>query len=264
MAGYYLREKDRILFSTDVMNESELPQTVFLTMEWEYVDGVPDGWDVSVPVWLDVKGVCLNEPTGVSPEDVVFNATTKTGWTPSFTGDLYLMVPHVHDGNTKQELYLDGKKICESVSNYGESEDFITHVGMYGHEKEEKETDHEHEDEHGGGHEDEHGDGHGDEHEHEEEPGSHHDHSSSDHIMHISSISQCTNAGMIGPSNTLTLTSFYDMTQHTAMKDHDGELEPIMGIEFLHVARVKDEAVKDILAMIPPDLSKFFQRVGRA
>jgi hypothetical protein len=60
--------------------------------------------------------------------------------------------------------------------------------------------------------------------------------------MHISSIER------------LTLTSYYDMNLHTPMQDHDGGLEPIMGIELLHAARKQGEALKDILAMKPPGL----------
>jgi len=273
--GYYLRENDQVFFATDIMNESELDRTVYLTMEWEYVEGIPEGFDVVIPVWLNVKGNCLNESMGVGADETVFNATTNTGWTPQFSGDLFLLTGHVHDGNTKQEIYMDGKKICENLSRYGENEAFVTHVGMYGHEKNSHEHEHDEDgeedgehhhdegDEEGGEHHHDEGDEEGGEHHHDEgdEEGSEHDHSSSDHIMHISSITECTNIGMISPKNKFTITSFYDMTLHPGMMGHDGEAEPIMGIEFLHIARPKDEAIRDIIARGQGDLASFQRAV---
>ena len=231
----------------DIMNEADFDRTVFVTMEYEYLEGTPEGFQVAIPVWMDVKGACLTQPTGVGPENTVFQATSKPGWSPNFSGDLFLAVGHVHDGNTKQELFIDGKKVCTNNPRYGESPGFITHVGMYGHGKDKtKSTDpgHEHEHEHG----------------HEEEPG-HHDHGSSDHIAHISSVNQCKNLGMVGPSNTFTLTSYYNLTMHPGMEDHDGGLEPIMGIEYLFFARPKDEAVTNWdSSKKKPDINKFLNR----
>jgi hypothetical protein len=239
-------------FALDIMNESEEERTLNFYIEWEYVEGIPDGFDVAFPVWLDVKGNCLESPPNVGPQDIIFNSTMKYWWSPKFTGDLFLMVPHIHDGNTKQEIYMDGKMVCESIPAYGETEEFITHVGMFGHEKEKEAPGHEHE--------------HEEPHEHpseeKEKPGSEHDHNSSDHVLHVSSISQCQNIGKVGPENKLTITSFYDMTKHTAMKDHDGELEKIMGIEFLYIAVPKEVAFKVIADQKPPSLQKFLERVG--
>src|SRR5437764_776906 len=103
------------------MNESQLPRTVYLTMEWEYLDGLPKDFDLAIPVWLDVQGNCLNETTSFKKDIKVFNVTMKTWWSPKFTGDLYRMSAHAHDANVKQDLYVDGKLICENVPHYGET-----------------------------------------------------------------------------------------------------------------------------------------------
>jgi hypothetical protein len=244
-AGYYIREGDQIFLTTEVMNLSQLPRPVYLAMEWEFVEGTPEGFDVVMPVWLDVKGNCLNETTGVVPKTPIFNVTMTSGWSPKFTGDLLFMVSHIHDGNIKQEVYLDGKMVCQSVPRYGEKAEFVTHVGEFGHEKETKVPDHEHEHEH----------------EQKEEPGSKHDHGSDEHILHVSSINQCDNIGKVNPNSKLTISTFYDMSKHTAMKDHDGGLEPIMGIQFLHVALPRDVGLKYIKEMKAGDAQKFRDQV---
>lgn len=239
--GYYFGPNDRIMLATELMNESELNRTVYLTIEWEYLAGIPDGFDLDVPIWLDVKGDCPSEAGPLVPKADVFNATRESPWSPNFTGDLFLMTSHVHDGNIHQEVFLDGKMVCDSVANYGESAGYISHVGMYGHEMEH---------EHGG-----------DDGEEEGEPGSEHDHGSDDHITHISSTTSCQNLGKIGPDSKLTLTSFYDMTKHPAMMGHDGDLEPIMAIEWMHMAlSPEDEAMKNILASKGPDRRMVMRR----
>jgi hypothetical protein len=205
------------------MNLSPTPRNVVLTIEWEYIPGIPTGFDVVFPIWLDVKGNCLNESTGVTaPAEPVFTAKSATGWTVPHAGDLILMVPHIHDGNTNQQIFLDGKKVCENIPGYGETAEFVSHNE---------------------------GGGHG------------HDHGTSEHTYHVSSITQCVNVGKVVPGNKFTITSSYDMKVHTPMKDHHGELEPIMGIEFLHLARPQEEGIKDILAMKNGDLDAFTRQV---
>ncbi|KAK3897270.1 hypothetical protein C8A05DRAFT_48048 [Staphylotrichum tortipilum] len=184
-AGYYLRKGDEIFQTVDVMNR-------------------------------------LNETTGIKPTDTVFTARGGDGWVSKYSGDLVLAVPHIHDGNTKQELYLDGQLVCTNVPRYAETSEFITHLEEDGHE---------------------------------------HDHGSSEHIYHVSSITQCANVGKVVLGNRFTLASWYDLVQHAALVDHHGDPEPIMAIEFLYLARPQEEAIKDILAMKPGDLKSFQDQV---
>ncbi|KAK1764551.1 hypothetical protein QBC33DRAFT_496991 [Phialemonium atrogriseum] len=208
-AGYYVKGDDQVFMMTELMNEAQEAQTVYLTAEWEFIEGVPEGFDLAVPLWLDVTGTCSSSEVAIDPEDKIFNFTMSPEWSPKFTGDLFTMVGHLHDGGLKQEVYMDGKKICESVAHYGESEGFMEPMGPM-------------------------------------------DPMAS--MERISSITGCDNFGSIGPDNKFSITAFYDLTQHPGMKDHQGGLQPVMGIELLHVGRPKDEAMKDILSSKQPDL----------
>ncbi|KAK0649052.1 hypothetical protein B0T16DRAFT_444952 [Cercophora newfieldiana] len=222
-AGYYLRANDQVFLTIDAMNMAPAARNVTLVMEWEYLPGIPADFDIVFPIWLDVKGNCLNESSGAKAEDLVFTAKSATGWTAQHSGDLILAVPHIHDGNVNQQVFQDGKKVCESIPGYGETADFVSH--------------------------NEGGDGHG------------HDHGTSEHTYHVSSITQCENVAKVAPGSKFTITSEYDMKTHTPMKDHDGSLEPIMGIQFLHLARPQAEGIKDILAMKNGDLDAFVAQV---
>ena len=217
-AGYYVKKTDEIFLTTDIMNTSPKAATVNLALTWEYIEGHPAGFDIVFPVWLDVKGKCLNETTGVADNELVFTAKSKTGWVSKTGGDLILAISHIHDGNTEQEIFMDGKPICKSIPAYGETADFVTHQES---------------------------DGHG------------HDHGTSEHIYHVSSVTQCTNVAKVVPGSLFTITSSYDMKKHEGQKDHHGDPEPIMGIQFLHLARPWDEAMKDIAAAKNGDLQDF-------
>lgn len=150
---------------------------------------------------------------------------------------------------------MDRKLVCSSVPAYGETEAFVTHEGMYG-------GDHGHEEaepEHGHGphaaqplHED-------DDPPHEGEGG--HDHETSGHTYHVSSITQCVNIGPVAKGSEFLLNSYYNMTEHKHQKGHDGKDEPIMAIEFLHFARSREDALKDILAQGQPNLQAFTDTV---
>lgn len=205
-------EGDQIYITTELMNSSPDPQTVYFTAEWEFLPSVPEDFDFAVPLWLDVTGTCGTSEVTV-PDEEVFNVTMSPEWSPKFTGDLYTMLGHLHDGGIKQDVFMDGKQICESVVNYGESEGYISggDMSMSGHDHEKRQ-------------------------------------SMSAAMVHLSSITTCTNIGKIGPENKFSITAFYNMTEHPGMGAHGGGLQPVMGIEFLHVARPQEEVMKEILA----------------
>ncbi len=208
--------------ATEVMNMDHHEKVVNLVMEWEYITGAPADFELVFPIWLDVKGPCLNETVGVGAEAQVFTAKGKSGWKSRHSGELILGVSHIHDGNTKQDIFLDGKLVCSSVPAYGETAEFVTHNE---------------------------GDGHG------------HDHGEDEHTYHVSSITQCNNFAKVVPGSHVTITSDYDMKTYSGQLDHHGEPEPIMCIQFLYLARPRDEAMKDILASKNGDVQAFSDQV---
>jgi hypothetical protein len=207
------------------MNMAPMPKPIVLTIEWEFIPGLPPTFDVVFPIWLDVRGNCLNESSGAKDTDLIFTGKSATGWTSPHTGEVILMVPHIHDGNTNQTVFLDGKAVCETIPKYGETAEFVSH------------------NEAGGGHG--------------------HDHGTDEHTYHVSSITQCSNAVKVVPGSNFKLESTYDLKKHTPMKEHDGELEPTMAIAFLHLARSQAEAIEAIKAMKGGDLEAWREQLRR-
>jgi len=55
-------------------------------------------------------------------------------------------------------------------------------------------------------------------------------------MMHISSISECTDLGSVQPGDEWSITAYYDTSKHSPMTNMDGSLEPVMGISLIFVA----------------------------
>ncbi|KAL1845032.1 hypothetical protein VTK73DRAFT_1306 [Phialemonium thermophilum] len=216
-AGYYVGRHDVGAVVMELMNEAMDPRTVRLSVEWEFLgSGVADGFDVAVPLWLDVTGPCGSSSVDVSGEGDVFDVTMSPPWASPFGGDLLVMNGHLHDGGVRLDVFVNGRRACESVARYGESEGFVVppsgssmDSGMHNHQG-------------GGGGEAD--------------------------MVRISSISACHNLGRVEPGVELGITAFYNFTEHPGMQDRQGGLEPVMGIELVHIARPWQEAVQDYLA----------------
>jgi hypothetical protein len=242
-AGLRIGPNDTIVHTTELMNESALEREAYLTVELEYIAADTPDFAAGKVIWLDVTGLCSNNSEiEVSNATPAFSKMMVEPYTIDFDADLLANFGHLHDGGRHLSVYINGWEVCDHVATYGGTEEYITHAGMYGHEKGSDEHEHEHGDEH----EHEHVDDKGEEampqkhdkrqHDHhdEDEPVGH-DHSTGEHIPHISSISYCTGLGALKKGDKFSITSFYDMGAHKGMAGHHGGLEPVMGITVLFV-----------------------------
>lgn len=199
------------------MNESPDPRDAYLVLEVEFVPSSAPDFREAIPLYLDVAGYCTDSAVPVPEGEDVFDRSIE--WPVGFPGEVLGVWGHLHDGGTKQEVELDGESLCEHVARYGESEEYITHVGMFDEDPADEED--------------------GESEEGEEEEG--HDHSSSNHTVHISSITYCQDVGArrFGAGDVFSVKAYYDLGAHEPMAGHHGGLEPVMGISMAYV--VKDE-----------------------
>lgn len=123
---------------------------------------------------------------------------TSPSWTSDVSGRVTFVAGHLHDGGTRLEVMKNGGLVCEAVAGYGP---------LQGGELARR---HEH--------------------------GGTHDGMPDMGMMHISSMSSCENAGRVEEGDQWTVTAHYDTTLHAPMLNHDGTLEPIMGIALVYVA----------------------------
>lgn len=118
-AGYYIKDGDNIAMLVELMNQYSEARNATVTLEWEYVPGIPTDFMVTEPVWLDVTGGCGDSDEPVPTNTPVFNFSLSPAWSPNNTGELLFVGGHLHDGGVNIELYENGKVVCDSFAEYG-------------------------------------------------------------------------------------------------------------------------------------------------
>lgn len=112
--GYYVGTGNWSLIY-EIMNHSEEPQAVYITLDATYRLGSEDLKKVT-PVWLDIENCRTSEyavPAGPSHESWF--------WTSTLTGRIVSTGGHVHDGGIKTVLRNESTdtEICTSWAGYG-------------------------------------------------------------------------------------------------------------------------------------------------
>jgi hypothetical protein len=122
-AGYPVRKADRLALIIDLMNQNAEDKVVYLTMYYDYVEGIRKDWTEVKPVWFDVAQCAFSE---VFPpkQDGQFTITASP-WVSTINGQVYGLGGHVHDGGTNVRIEVDGKQICNSVASYGSNPEFV-------------------------------------------------------------------------------------------------------------------------------------------
>ena len=110
------------------------PRDAYLTMTFEYIPGLPEGFSQAQSLWFDIGG-CGSSELPAKP-DAHFDYTSPVWTVPSgVSGRVTFVAGHLHDGGTRLEVVRNGEVACESTAKYGcESE------------KMERRHEHEHED----------------------------------------------------------------------------------------------------------------------
>jgi hypothetical protein len=122
-AGYPIRKADRLALIIDLMNQNADDRIVYLTMTYDFVDGIRKDWTEVKPVWFDVAQCAFSEV--FPPKQDGQYTVTASPWVANLNGKVYGLGGHVHDGGTNVRIEVDGKPICNSVASYGGSPEFV-------------------------------------------------------------------------------------------------------------------------------------------
>ncbi|KAI5856026.1 hypothetical protein BZA05DRAFT_434459 [Tricharina praecox] len=194
--GLAIASSDRLMMIMELMNESNVAMTVYLTMTYEWIPMSTSGYKEAHTAWLDV-GNCGG--SDVPAKEGVFELKSN-GWRSTVAGRLLFASGHVHDGGHETAILLNGKEICVSRQLYGMKPGYtVPEGGLPG----------------GSGHDD---GGHG--------------HEAS---KHISTSGICKDYGTVNVGDTLTVVARYNTTMHPLMPGHDGTPHPIMGISRTYI-----------------------------
>jgi hypothetical protein len=238
-AGYYIGPDDNIDFILELMNMVDESRDAVLTVTWEYIPSVPAGFDKVKPLWLDIGGCDTSDVPAKANQ--AFQYTDPSPWKSNLAGRITGMGGHLHDGGTHLTVTKNNTVICDFVAMYGQNPAYIdggsmsmsssmsgmsmSGMSMSGMSMRPRATT-----------------------------------SASDtsvdsrtsmpmststgmagmnmgaDTVHISSISTCYNVGVIGIGDILSITAYYNSTEHALMTNTNGTLAPIMGISLIYVA----------------------------
>jgi hypothetical protein len=126
--GYHLRSSDELLFNVELMNMEDKEKWVWLTLNWDYIEGPhPEYMDGKV-VWMSVGpsrcGGNNTNPFGASnlteSQQPTLEKFTEYSlpWTAPADGWVMGGNGHLHEGGTSTEIYKNGVRICTSVPHY--------------------------------------------------------------------------------------------------------------------------------------------------
>lgn len=207
-AGYQVHSTDRLGLVLELMNMTPQPLNAVLTLTMEFIPGpLPSGFSPTTPLWLDIGSSCP-----LNSDRPAFANTTFQYTSPVFvnrpgpdavTGKLAFVAAHLHDGGTHLNVRKNGRVICDAVAHYGQTPQYVSPAGMGMNVS---------------------------------LPMSMPMDPDMGPMEHVSSISACTDDGVLSAGDTMSVTAFYDTNLHAPMTDMNGQLEPIMGISIVYVA----------------------------
>jgi hypothetical protein len=205
-SGYKVAKDDKFTLVNELVNTSEKDKFVWVTLNFEYLDGDHPDYKSSKIIWLSIGPTCgkvypNSGPSNVTvagqPREKIFSEHSGA-WTSRLTGTILSTGGHLHDGGLSVDILHNDQVICDSVATYGKPGDESASLEAKKHAM---------------------ADG---------MAGMAGD--SSDPTLHIASMTGCTNLGAINPGDTLSLVANYDFNQHKGVVNNKGELDEIMGM----------------------------------
>lgn len=226
-AGYYIPPKHQIGALIELMNMHDTEQEAILTMTYEFVPGVPTGFQKAIPLWLDIADCSVLEKELPLKEGIVFDYDGPA-WKSNTTYRIISNTGHLHDGGIHIETRKNGEVICDSHALYGETAGYLSNVDMAMDMISMCRM---------------------------KNPGD--EQFSKPDLEHLSSMADCTNTQKheyILPGDELMVMAYYDLSQHTPMVDADCIREPIMGINWMYMLEVDANApLEDVDAVASED-----------
>ena len=117
--GYYVPANASMAVLVELMNELDDDREVTVTINFEYILGMPSGFTQLHSWWLDIAGFCADSERLVPANEVVFNYTAPSPYTATYNGSIIGMAGHLHDGGVLLTVSENNKVICNSTPTYG-------------------------------------------------------------------------------------------------------------------------------------------------
>lgn len=194
--GYYIKPNASMGLLTELMNELEDTRDVTVTVNFEYIPGMPANFTALNSWWLDVTGACggSDEPVPAPPNDVIFNYTSPTNYTTTYSGTIVGMGGHMHDGGVLLTVTNNGHVVCNFTPTYGATAGYMDGAPMNMTTSYPMD------------------------------------------MVHLSNVSYCTYPGTFKTGDQFNIDVYYNATAHPLMLNMtSGTPDPVMGISIMYV-----------------------------
>jgi len=202
--GYYVAPNASMAIVAELMNENDDDRDVTVTINFEYIPGIPSGFTRVYAWWLDVTGSCTTSDEPVPANEVVFNYTAPSPYTAVYEGSVLGMSGHLHDGGVLLTVSDNNKIICNVTPTYGATPGYIDSVPMnmsmgtmpmgttpMGNMPM--------------------------------------------NMAHLSNMSTCLYPGNFAIGDKFSISAYYNTSEHPLMLDASGQPQPVMGVSVVYV-----------------------------
>lgn len=181
------------------MNMVDVPADAIMTITYEYIPSPPPSFAHVQMLWLDIgkAGGCKGSDMPAFANST-FNYSSMA-WTAPTDGRVTFMVSHLHDGGTHINIKNNDNVVCDSVAKYGQTPAYIGAMPMSMNMTMNGMT-----------------------------------MEMNKTVEDISSISTCSNVGMIKAGDKWSLEAYYNTDKYMPMMSVGGSLMPIMGISLVY------------------------------
>jgi hypothetical protein len=83
---YRMKKTDTVSMQLELINLKEEKKEIYITIDYEFLEKVPEGWKETKAVWLDITGCGISST--FAPKGKTDFTLTSTRWTASFDGQL--------------------------------------------------------------------------------------------------------------------------------------------------------------------------------
>ena len=193
-AGYYVAPNDNFAMVTELMNMADESGDAIVTITYEYIPSPSDSFAHVKMLWLDIGGCGNSDKPAYANKSFTYSSPE---WTATTDGRVTFVGAHLHDGGKHLEVKNSGEVVCNSVAAYGQSPAYIDSMPM--------------------------------------------NMSMNGMTMemnmkmaHLSSLTTCTNQGVMKAGDKYSLTAYYNTSEYAPMTNTNGKLEDIMGIALVY------------------------------
>jgi hypothetical protein len=127
--GYIVKPTDRFWMMLELMNMNPEEREVYLTMDYEFVPGIPQEFKPVKAMWFDISNC---GPSFIPARDTKIFEYPMNPWNATFNATPIGVGGHLHDGGTKVEVYRNGEIVCTPEAFYDDLPEYRQASGSMG------------------------------------------------------------------------------------------------------------------------------------